>query len=146
MRKFGIVVLAIMALTQISDRAPAQDGAKAPRNKLEGTWELTSAKYGEDTEYRDAPADAKRVKIVNATHFIWLAYDAQKKVPENFAGGTYTLVGDDYVEKIEFGSAETSELFGKDQKFKAKVEGDKWTHTGTLSSGLKLSEIWKRVK
>jgi hypothetical protein len=146
MRRLSIIVVAIIALTQAGDRSPAQDASNATRGKLEGTWELVSAKYGEDKDYQDASKDQKRIKILNATHFIWIAYDADKKTAMSLAGGPYTLKGDDYVEKIEFGVPDTSELFGKDQKFSAKVEGDKWIHTGTLSNGLKLSEIWKRVK
>ena len=35
---------------------------------------------------------------------------------------------------------------GKEQKFTVKIEGDKWIHSGVLSAGQKLEEIWKRVK
>jgi hypothetical protein len=35
---------------------------------------------------------------------------------------------------------------GKQQKFTAKVDGDKWVHSGVLSQGQKLEENWKRAK
>jgi len=146
MRRLGIISVAVLALACVGDGATAQEADKPARGKLEGTWELVSFKYGDDNEFHDAPKDQKRIKIVNATHFIWIGYGADNKTATSLAGGSYTFRGDDYVEKIEFGSADVEPLFGKDQKFKARIEGDQWFHSGTLSSGLKLQEIWKRVK
>ena len=63
------------------------------------------------------------------------------------SGGSYTLKGDDYVETPEYGLGDTlDQLKGKPQEFKGKVEGNKWHHTGKLSSGTTIEEVWERVE
>ncbi len=61
-------------------------------------------------------------------------------------GGTYKHDGDSYIETIEFAFEGREAYLGKEQKFTAKLDGDKWTHSALLSEGQKLEEIWKRVK
>jgi hypothetical protein len=73
----------------------------------------------------------------------------ESKIPVTAAGGTYTLEGDTYKERVEFGRFGTPELqkvVGKEQTFQVEVDGDTMIQTGTLSNGQKLREVWKRVK
>jgi hypothetical protein len=60
-------------------------------------------------------------------------------------GGTYKHDGESYVETVEFVAEGMEAYLKKDQKFTARIEGDRWNHSGQLSEGQKLEEIWKRV-
>jgi hypothetical protein len=66
----------------------------------------------------------------------------------NALGGSYTLKGKTYVEIPEYGLGESllKALKGKPQSFKWKIEGNKWHHSGSLSSGLTIEEVWERVE
>ncbi len=47
---------------------------------------------------------------------------------------------------LEYGLGEDFKLLGGNpQSFTVKLEGDKWHHSGTLSTGLKLEEVWERA-
>jgi hypothetical protein len=113
-------------------------------NPLVGTWKCVSAKYGGNEVAR--PAGFTQIKHVTPAQFIWAVHDGEGKV-STVLGGSYTLKGDAYVETPEYGTAENLEqLKGKPQSFTWKVEGDKWHHTGKLSTGLTIEEVWERVK
>jgi hypothetical protein len=40
----------------------------------------------------------------------------------------------------------STNIKGKPQSFDCKVEGSKWYHNGTVSSGLTIEEVWERVE
>jgi hypothetical protein len=63
-------------------------------------------------------------------------------------GGSYTLKGEAYEEVPEYGVGEglLEALKGKTQSFKWKIEGNKWHHTGKLSTGQTIEEVWERVE
>ena len=119
--------------------------AKNP-SALVGTWELTLEKWGDEKDFTAPPANRRALKFITPTHFIWAWVDPKTKKVTNSMGGTYRLDGDSYVERVEFAFEGMGAYVGKEQKFTAKLEGDKWTHSGILSEGQKLEEIWKRVK
>jgi hypothetical protein len=145
LKKTGILVVALLACTQIGTRA-AEDKASAASNPMEGTWQLVSSKNGDATEYEKAPTDTKRLKIINKTHFVWVEVDAANGIVKSMAGGPYTLKDDTYSEKIEFGLEGIEDLRGKDQVFKIKLKDDTYEQVGALSNGFKIDEIWKKVK
>src|SRR5438270_540656 len=92
------------------------------------------------------PEGYTHLKHVTPTQFMWASYDGEGKV-EAALGGGYTLKGDSYVETPEYGVGDVlGQLKGKPQAFKWKVEGNKWHHTGKLSSGLTIEEVWERVE
>jgi hypothetical protein len=77
---------------------------------------------------------------------MWAIYGADGKV-EDVLGGSVAIKGDGYVETPEYGTGTVLEqLKGKPQTFTWKVEGNKWYHTGKLSSGLTIEEVWERVE
>jgi hypothetical protein len=132
------------------DNASAQDH---PRTKAVvadqqvGTWRLVSFKYGDAIEFTDFPKDHVKLKHVTPTHFVWILYSAEGKQVERTAGGTYTLAGHAYTEQLEYGLGEdVMPLVGQEQKFTCKFVGDKWYHSGALSSGLKIEEVWQRER
>jgi hypothetical protein len=135
------VTLAITAMTSGSDE-PKRD-AKA-ENKLIGTWKLISAKYG--GQESQLVTGSTTLKHVTPSQFMWASYDKDGKVTRA-AGGSYTINGEVYEETPEYGlSSDFDVVKGKAQKFKWKVEGNKWHHDGELSNGLTIEEVWERVE
>jgi hypothetical protein len=137
------VLLALAAAATVARPAEPQWYA-TPENKLIGTWKMLSAKYG--GEESKLPEGLTTLKHVTPTQFMWATYDKDGLV-SRAAGGFYTLKGDEYEETPEYGlSADFDLIKGKAQTFKWKVEGNKWYHTGKLSSGLTIEEVWVRVE
>jgi hypothetical protein len=139
------LALAILAVTQFSHAAAPQADSEKGRGKLEGTWELVSYKYVEGAPFRDVIKDQRVIKLITGNHFIWVSYDVRKKKPTSVGGGRYSLDADTYTEELDFGDKRSGGLLGKPQSFKATIEGDRWLHSGVLSNGLKIEEIWRRV-
>jgi hypothetical protein len=105
--------------------------------EIEGTWEHT---------FDNAPQH-RQVKIINSTHFVWVTYGRKRGNPLVVGGGTYSLHGRTYKELYEFGSLWLPRKFvGKEQVFTVELEGDVWIHSGMLSTGQRLYELWRRVK
>jgi hypothetical protein len=118
-----------------ADDKPRQE--KPARGRLEGTWEHT---------FEDRP-ERRQVKIINQTHFVWVTYERADGKPLFMGGGTYTFDGKTYKEQYEFGGpGQPAELVGKEQTFTAELDGDSWTHAGTLSNDFVVEEIWHRVR
>jgi hypothetical protein len=130
----GLALVILVAMGS-ADNKPQLD--KASRGRLEGTWEHT---------FQNAPQH-RQVKIINETHFVWVTYVRQDGRPLLVGGGTYTFDGKTYKEKYEFGGPGLpAELVGKEQVFTAELDGDKWTHSGTLSNDFRVDEVWRRVR
>jgi hypothetical protein len=115
-----------------------------PNNKLVGTWKLISGKYGgQEVKF---PEGSTMVKHVTPTQFMWATYDKDGKVTRA-AGGGYALMGEAYEETPEYGIGNDFDLIkGMAQSFKWKIDGNKWHHTGKLSNGLTIEEVWERVE
>jgi hypothetical protein len=130
----GLVVLLAVGIGAAAYDQSAPGGA---RGRLEGTWEHT---------FENAP-EHRQVKIINQTHFVWVTYNREDGRPLLLGGGTYTFDGKTFKEKYEFGGPGLpAELVGKQQVFTAELDKDKWTHSGTLTNGVRVEEIWRRVK
>jgi hypothetical protein len=107
-------------------------------NKLIGTWKLVSPKL---------PEGFTEVKHVTPVQFMWAFYDKEGKVISAL-GGSYTLKGNAYEKVPKYGVGEEllEALKGKPQSFKWKIEANKWHHTGKLSNGQIIKEVWARVQ
>ncbi len=138
-----IVVLAAMVLAVTLHSQ--QQTSKGSGTHL-GTWQLISTKYGDAKDFSDFPKEQRRVKLITATHFTWVQYDAGSKKVDSMAGGPYTLEGNSYTETIEFVGTGMETYLGKKQLFTIKVDGDKLNQSGQLSDGLKIEEVWQRLK
>ena len=144
MKKASIIVVVaaiVLAVTLHSQ----QQTAKGSGTHL-GTWQLISTKYGDAKDFSDFPKEQRRVKLITATHFTWVQYDAGSKKVDSMAGGPYTLEGNSYTETIEFVGTGMETYLGKKQLFTIKVDGDKLNQSGQLSDGLKIEEVWQRLK
>jgi len=139
-----LAVIIALAVTAETGRADEPKGEAKSDNKLVGTWKLASAKYG--GQEHKFPEGVTTVKHVTPAQFMWATYDEDGKVTRA-AGGGYTLKGEVYEETPEYGISSDFDLIkGKAQTFKWKVDGNKWHHTGQLSNGLTIEEVWERVE
>ena len=139
-----VSLLAVAAFT--SRRSTADDSTKTEaraENKLVGTWKQVSGKFN-GKEFHP-PAGTTLIKHVTPTQFMFVDYDKDGKITDAF-GGPYTLKGDQYEETPVYGVGDVHGLKGKPQSFTWKVEGNKWHHSGTLSGGLTIEEVWERVE
>src|SRR5215510_11433108 len=152
MRQISMAVLvslvAVAAFTSFtSGRSTADEPKKAEaktENKLVGTWKQVKARFGgKEAKF---PEGNTQLKHITATHFTFVDFDKDGKFIDAF-GGPYTLKGERYEEKLEYGVGDVFKMLkGKPQSFECKVEGNKWYHNGTLSNGLTIEEVWERVE
>ena len=109
----------------------------APVDGIVGTWEHVSADM---SGYR-------QVKMLTGSHFAWATYERQTGMLVASAGGKYYFDGTTYIERPDFGSEPfLLDLVGKDQVFTARLDGDKWYHSGTLTNGTEVREVWNRLQ
>jgi hypothetical protein len=143
-----MVAVAVLALAahyppiRLAADEPKGEGAAA--NKLLGTWKLVSAKYGgrEST----LPKEATTLKHVTPTHYMWVTFDKDGEVTRT-QGGPYVFDGGVLKSTPEYGlGREFEPIKGKQQLFKVKFDGNRWTQSGTLSTGTTLEEVWERVE
>ncbi len=131
----------------VGEEKAAPQEKEAPKNPLLGTWELVRYKYGDEAEYSDFPKERRRLKLITDTHWSWVEYDTVgKKEVKGGAGGPYTLKGEIYTETIEFATGGMVGFLDAVHPFKIRVEGDKCFVSGTLATGLRIEDIWQRVK
>jgi hypothetical protein len=139
------LVVGTLGLTYLTLQAADHIDKDEAGQSVIGTWKLVSAKYG--GEEFDPAKQGTTLKHITPTSFVWLSYDAETKIVSRTAGGTYTLKGDQYEETPQYGFGSDFDIIrDKPQSFSLKIEGDKWHHSGTLSNGLKIEEVWERIK
>jgi hypothetical protein len=126
---------------------------------IDGRW--SSASGGEDEErtgrymengqgkvWRQGGQDPRRPYGVQTHHPPVHAcrLDKDGKVVAAI-GGPYILKGDKYEETPEYGLGDVFAIVkGKPQSFTWKVQGNRWYHSGTLTSGLTIEGVWERVE
>ncbi|MBL7967171.1 MAG: hypothetical protein JNK09_09210 [Prolixibacteraceae bacterium] len=115
------------------------------RESLQGTWRLVSFSWGKDTTMRSAKGNVERIKLITDNKFCWIHYGVDNHIVDSSAGGSYSLIGDSYIENLEFGGMGMQGYLGKSQKFTVKIEDNKLYLTGALSDGLKIKEVWERI-
>lgn len=132
------------AVAIIPASAERPDAGHHPENELVGTWTMASAKYGGRAV--EFPEGVVHKKHITPTEFMWITYSEDGQVLRA-AGGDYSLEGDVYKEKPRYGIGEDFQVIqDKTQSFQCKVEGNTWYHTGKLSNGLTVEEVWKRTE
>ena len=103
-----------------------------------GAWALAGK-----PDTKDVPGPGARMKFWGLKHWVITESDPDTQDLIYHHGGTYTLDGDNYVEKITFAAPNTKQLIGLTLKFKIKVEGETYTQFG---DGNSFSEKWVRLK
>jgi len=117
----------------------APSGPSQLADDIVGAWVLV----GTPGEVGEPPAAGGRFKFRAGGHWLITQADPNSHEVIYHHGGTYTLNGDEYAEKIEYANENTNHMINRTLKFKVKVEGDTYTQTGI---GNPYSEVWKRVK
>ena len=152
MRRFEISLISLfvgLAVATTPTPTSAEDSkaeAKA-QGKLVGTWKLVSKKNQEGKEF-ELPQGTRMIKLLTPTHWMAVTYNEDGEVSRAF-GGSYTLKGDTFEEVPEFAISSTYDLErlkGKLQSFRCKIDGNKWYHSGKLSNGGTIDEVWERVE
>ncbi|MEM8895522.1 MAG: membrane or secreted protein [Bacteroidota bacterium] len=113
------------------------DGAPGALN---GAYLITGRKRDGEISRR-TPGARKTMKILSGTRFQWIAYHTETTRFSGTGGGTYTTVGDDYTENIEFFSRDSSRV-GASLGFKWSLDSGEWHHSGLSSKGSPIYEIW----
>ena len=145
MKRTIVGIVAIVALAIAVDLGAQQESQKGSGSHL-GTWQLASFKYGTNQPgFTDFPQSQRRIKLITETHFTWVEFDATTKKVSGAAGGAYSLSGNTYTESIDFGLGMDT-YFGQKHAFTIRVERDKFFLSGSLADGLKIEEVWQRVK
>ena len=115
------------------------------KDALSGNWRI-SARAGKDGQMTEMKRTARKtLKICSESRFQWFAINPETKEFFGTGGGTYELKDGKYTETLEFFSRDNSRV-GASLTFDAKVEGDKWHHSGKSSKGDQVSEIWGKEK
>jgi hypothetical protein len=115
------------------------------KDALSGNWRI-SARAGQDGQMTEMKRTARKtLKICSESRFQWFAINPETKEFFGTGGGTYELKDGKYTETLEFFSRDNSRV-GASLTFDAKVEGDKWHHSGKSSKGDQVSEIWGKEK
>ncbi|WP_435357219.1 membrane or secreted protein [Emticicia sp. SJ17W-69] len=108
---------------------------------LAGNWRITAREGQDGKMYEMVRGARKTLKICSETRFQWMAINPETKEFTGTGGGTYTLKDGKYTETIEFFSRDNNRV-GASLGFDAKVENNKWQHSGKSSKGDKVNEIW----
>ena len=124
------------------------------KNKLEGAWELVSARHTTPATTNEfTQADWKQIKLITKSHFVFVRQGRNDPAKAFLAGGgKYTFEGDMYTEHIEFFS--TPNYVNISIPYKCQVEGDQWTISGKIplkSLGfadydLEITQVWRRIE
>ncbi len=141
----AVVVLSVFAAPRSAiwnSSSQAQAAEKEASNlakELIGTWALA----GTPGDEKEPPAKGGRFKFISNKNWIITEADPENGVVVFHHGGTFTLDGDKYNEKVDYANESTKEMIGTTFHFKIKVEGDTLTQEGIDNS---FNEVWKRVK
>ena len=146
-RRLGSVALCVagVCLSVVTLRGESPGKSDDLRTALVGTWKMKSMMI--NGQKNDLPDTSVTYKHVTPGGFVWLSYAKDTGKMFRSAGGTYTLAGDAYTERIEYGMGDDFDgIKNASHAFKCRIEGDTWYHTGKLASGTTIDEQWTRVK
>ena len=146
-RRMGAVALCVagVCLSVVASRGQGANKSDELRATLVGTWKMKSMKI--NGQVNNLPEQAVTYKHVTPGGFVWLSYEKDTGKMFRSAGGTWTLAGDAYTERIEYGMSEDfNTIKNASHSFKCRIEGDTWYHVGKLADGTAIDEVWTRVK
>jgi hypothetical protein len=136
------IFLPLLVLLLMSFGKTGEKTSSVNRASIVGTWQMVSYNYGNGEQ--KVSEDTKAIKLITPSHFIWVRYTTNNKTIYNSGGGTYVLDGDNYIENVEFGAKPMIPLLGK-CTFIIKFNGDQMFSSGSLSDGMKIEEVWKKL-
>ena len=119
------------------DDPTATDGSQLSKDLI-GTWVLV----GSPGNAGPIPSSGRGFKFITASHWLVTQADEKTGVVVIHHGGTYTLKGNNYTEKVQYADPSSVNFIGREFNFTIKVEGDTLTSTGI---GNPWNEVWKRA-
>lgn len=125
-----IQLLTIITLIGCAKETTSPSEEKTPvKNSIEGTWKLVYAdiKENDSIQVKDL-SNTDFIKIINASHFAFFNQDRGTSENFNAGGGSYTLVGLDYKETLDFINA--PDYRGHVFPFKIEIKGDSLIQQG----------------
>lgn len=128
---FGIFVFAIISAVSCK-----------PNSAMNGTWEYDGGIYNGKKEI--APKDYKMQRIYTDKAYEGFVVEEDAE-PEKYDGGNYEIRDTAYLETTTF-SSQPSQTLNKTVTYQLKKEGNLFTMIGTLPSGMKIEEYWKKLK
>jgi hypothetical protein len=147
MKAFLFLLLFLLAVSQSGFKSPAAKNAP-----LEGAWRLVSAEwqnvpaewpYG--NTYDSKTSSIKVIKMFTKSHVSFSFYDQQNKKFILAGGGTYSLNGDKYLEKLEYWSLNNSAGYLEPMEFSYQVKGNRFYQKGAAGEKLVVDEVYERV-
>jgi hypothetical protein len=136
-RRVALMLVVFLSSTAI--------GAAADPHPLIGTWKKVAGRDSKDGEWQNFPAEVTMLKHITGTHVSWSVFRNDTKEIIAAMGGSISIDGDKYVESVDHGLGNVTNLLGQKQPFTWKIEGTKFTQAGTLSNGVYLEEQFERV-
>ncbi len=128
----GTSIFAIIILMQVG----------CSSNSFKGTWQYDGGIY--DDKKQNASPDFKMQRTYTSDKYeaFILEEGAETK---KYGSGKYEIKGDSFLVTSEY-SLQPSQMVGKTIAYKFRLEKEKLTLNGTLPSGMKVEEYWKKVK
>jgi hypothetical protein len=143
---FGLMIACVLVVfnAALGTRFHSTASEKAMRAQLVGTWRIVSASY--NGEASDLAQSSVTYKQVTPAGFTWLSFKKDTKIVYRAGGGTWTLDGNTYAEKINYGMGDDFEVVrNTTASFQCKVDGDRWYSKGKLVNGTTVDEVWQRI-
>jgi hypothetical protein len=148
--KLTVLSIAITFLLSCNTKTKNDDQSSI---HLNGTWKLVSGVTITKgvSSFAQYPKNQEMIKIINDTHFAFLNHrvNTPKDSVNHFdaGGGSYTLVGDQYTEHLDYYSDKNWE--GKAFKFTVTIKNDTLVQTGiekVEKEGIERTIIEKYLK
>jgi hypothetical protein len=152
MKKVLFALLMPLILNSCAEQAQKAE-VKTAGLPVQGTWKLLSGTLIEkgDTVVTDYTKTLSFIKIINETHFAFLKHDLNggKDSTASFGagGGSYTLMGDQYTEHLEYCNDRAWE--GHDFTFTLTVTNDTLVQSGVEkieAEGIERYNIEKYIR
>jgi hypothetical protein len=129
----GLAVAAVLA--SACNAAPTSPTSSSP---LEGAWVLVSTT---NTSGGSANAPGNRVKVFAGATWSITQTDPNTGTIIYRHGGSYTLIGRNYAETVEYAGASTASLIGRTFHFEMNINADEFTQVGIDNP---YTETWRR--
>jgi hypothetical protein len=126
----AIVSLFLIAATFVGAQEKV-DKKPLTHEAIQGAWEL---------KFKDG---SKRIKFIAGGQWTITQCDPKTGTVVFHHGGTYTLDGATYTEKVVFANDNTSNIKGNSNKFELTIDGDVIHQKGI---GNPWTEDWTRIK
>ena len=123
------MILLIFLLSISSCKKSIEINSVVSPNKIIGTWKLVygEIKEGDSVQIKDL-SRTKFIKIINEDHFAFFNQIENEEEGYYSGGGTYSLKGKDYTEKLDYISLTT--LRGEEFHFTIEFKGDTLIQSG----------------